>query len=194
MLVLIAANKKGSPRVALWLLAGVFVVFLLASMLFLTPPLRDSPFSNDARFVLTTKPQFGTAAGAPLKDRVFVWAMRIHQRFAKPKPGAFTFPPAATNRCSIHGTLNQCMDVTGVRYVIARDVAAGTVEFGHPNTLNGDQWVKAFTEALETGQPEWWDSKAGRFRKEKLILLTNSPATVLVLPQETAREFQRSRE
>jgi hypothetical protein len=83
------------------------------------------------------------------------------------------------------------MEVSGLRYVIAKDVAAGSVQFGHTNTLNGTQWVKAFTDALQTGQPEWWDSQARKFRKENLFLLTNSATTVLVLPKEMADEFQR---
>ncbi len=105
--------------------------------------------------MLATMPQFGVPANAPFKDRVFVWLMRVHQRYGKPRPAAHSFSPSATNRCSIHGLLNQCMEVSGVRFVIAQDVAAGSVQFGHTNTLNGAQWVKAFTDALQTEQPEW---------------------------------------
>ena len=106
---------------------------------------------------------------------------------------AYSFPASATNRCLVHGLLNQCMEITGVRYVMARDVAAGTVQFGHTNTLNGAQWVVAFTEALQIGQPEWWDSQTKRFRKENLVLLTNDARTVLVLPKGMVREFQGRR-
>jgi hypothetical protein len=76
---------------------------------------------------------------------------------------------------------------------MARDVAGGTVQFGQTNTLNGAQWVMAFTEALQIGQPEWWDSQTKRFRKENLVLLTNDARTVLVLRQEMVREFQGRR-
>jgi hypothetical protein len=83
------------------------------------------------------------------------------------------------------------MEVSGVRYLIAKDVAGGGIMFGTTNTLNGAQWVKAFTEALQTGQPEWWDSRTQTFRKENLVLLTNGPRMVMVLPREMLREFQR---
>ncbi len=82
------------------------------------------------------------------------------------------------------------MEVTGVRYVMPRDVAAGTVWFGPTNTLNGAQWVAAFTDALQTRQPEWWDSQARTFHRENLVLVTNDARTVLVLPKAMAREFQ----
>jgi hypothetical protein len=52
--------------------------------------------------------------------------------------------------------------------------------------------VNAFTEALQTGQPEWWDSQTRKFRKENLVLLTNGPRMVLVLPREMLWEFQHS--
>ena len=85
------------------------------------------------------------------------------------------------------------MEATGIRYVIAKDVAPGTVQFGHTNTLNGAQWAAAFTDALRTGQPEWWEPQTKGVRKENLVLLTNGARTVLVLPEEMAREFQRKR-
>jgi hypothetical protein len=85
------------------------------------------------------------------------------------------------------------MEVTGVRYVIAKDVAAGTIQFGHTNTLNGTQWVAAFTDALQNGQPEWWDSQAKRFHKENLVLITNDLRTVLVLPKAMVQEFRTRR-
>jgi len=104
----------------------------------------------------------------------------------------YSFPASPAKRwCSIHGLLSQCTEVTGVRYVIARDVAAGSVQFGPTSSLNGVQWAKAFTEALETGKPEWLDSVTKKFRKENLVLVTNGTRAVMVLPNEMAREFQR---
>jgi hypothetical protein len=81
------------------------------------------------------------------------------------------------------------MEVSGVRYLIAKDVAAATVQFGHTNVLNGKQWVAAFTDALQHSEPEWWDSKLNRFRHENLLLITNGPNTVLVIPPEMAHVF-----
>ena len=64
--------------------------------------------------------------------------------------------------------------------------------FGTTNALNGAQWVQAFTEALQTAQPEWWDSQRRKSRKENLVLVTNGPRMVLVLPREMLGEFQPS--
>ncbi len=122
-----------------------------------------------------------------------MWVFKFQQRYCQrhPQPLAFSFPACPVSRCSIHGLLNQCMEVSGVSYLIPKDVAAGTVQFGHTNVLNGGQWVAAFTEALTNGQPEWWDSRAKGFRKGNLILVTNGPRTVMVLSQEFVHEFQK---
>jgi hypothetical protein len=105
----------------------------------------------------------------------------------------YWFAASPTNRCSIHGLLNQCTEVTGVRYFIAKDVAAGNVQFGHTSALNTIQWVAAFTEALQNNQPEWWDSEAKRFCNENLVLITNDARTVLVLPKAMVQEFRTRR-
>lgn len=166
------------------------LVLFFAAVLLMSVSSQNSPFSEESRFVLTTRPRIDLPANLTLKDRAFVLWLQFQKRFGKPRPMAHSFPASATNRCSIHGLLNQCTEVTGVRYAIARDVAAGTVQFGHTNTLNGTQWVMAFAEALLTGQPEWWDFRTKRFRKENLVLLTNDARRVLVLPKEMVREFQ----
>ncbi len=186
-----ATDNQNYRRVARWVFGAGLLALLVAAAALMIRPTPTPSFAKDSRFVLTTLPQFGVPPNAPLKTRIFVWLMRVHQRFGKPRPAAHSFAPSAPSRCSIHGLLNQCMEVSGVRYVIAKDVAAGSVQFGHTNTLNGAQWVKAFTDALQTRQPEWWDSQARTFRKEDLVLLTNGATTVLVLPKEMAPEFQR---
>jgi hypothetical protein len=83
------------------------------------------------------------------------------------------------------------MTVTGVRYLIAENVAGGSVEFGHTNMLNGAQWAKAFTDALRTRSPQWWDPKDHGFRRDNLIFLTQNGQTVLVLPRELAAGYLR---
>ena len=167
------------------------LALLVGALLLVVQPIQRLPFASDPRFVATTRPSIGLASSPTLTQRVlFLW-LRIRQRFEKPRPLAYSFTASPTNRCSIHGLLNQCMEVTGVRYAIARDVAAGTIEFGHTNTLNGVQWVSAFTDALQHNQAEWWDSQAKGFHKESLVLLTNDARTVLVLPKTMVQEFQR---
>jgi hypothetical protein len=172
------------------LLGVVILILLLVAALLMTLPRRQSPLLVDPRFVVTTKPSFGVPPNAPFKDRAIVWWMQFQQKHGKPHPLSYSFGASPTNRCSIHGLLNQCMEVSGVRYLIAKDVAAGGVMFRTTNTLNGAQWVKAFTEALQTGQPEWWDSQTRKFRKENLVLLTNGPRMVLVLPRDMVGEFR----
>jgi hypothetical protein len=81
--------------------------------------------------------------------------------------------------------------VTGVRYVIAKEVAAGSFQFGHTNTLNGAQWVAAITQTLQHGNPQWWDSKTKKFHTENLVLITNDAHTVLVIPQSMVKEFAK---
>lgn len=133
----------------------------------------------------------GLPPNATLSQRAFIWWLQIRQRFEKPRPLARSFPASPTNRYSIHGLLNQCMEVNGVRYVILKEVAAGSVQFGHTNTMNGTQWVAAITEALQQGRPEWWDSQARQFRRENLVLVTNNARTVLVIPKTMLREIRR---
>jgi hypothetical protein len=175
-----------------WFLgAAIFALVVAAALLIL--PIRDSPFLHDSRFVVTTRPSIGLSPNATWTQRAFMWWQQIVQPFQKARPLAYSFPASQAERCSIHGLLNQCMELTGVRYVMAKDVAAGSIEFGHTNTLNGTQWVAAFTDALQHSQPEWWDSRAKRFQKENLVLITNDVRTVLVLPKAMAQEFRTRR-
>jgi len=155
----------------------------------MTPPPRQLPFLTDPRFIVTSKRKISVPANAPFKDRAMWWWIGLQQKWRKPQPLNWSFGATPTTLCSLQ-LLSQCTEVTGVRYVIARDVAAGGVVFGHTNVLNGAQFVAAFTEALQTGKPGWWDQKTGKYRKENLVLLTNDPRTVLVLPQEMVAEFR----
>ncbi|MBI3417846.1 MAG: hypothetical protein HY043_21345 [Verrucomicrobia bacterium] len=176
-----------------WLINGAILVLVIVVVFLLTAPSLDSSFSSDPRFVVTTRPQMGLPASASLKDRIFIWRLQLYQRFRKPNPLAWSFGASPTNQCSVHGLLNQCAEITGVRYVIAREVASGSVLFGCTNTLNGVQWVAAFTEALQTGKPGWWDTKNQIFHNENLVFVTNSPKTILVLPAAMAADFQRKK-
>jgi hypothetical protein len=179
-------RRRGIRR---WFLGPAIFAIAVATA-FLIRPSRNSPHLHDSRFVVTTRPTLGLPPGATLTQRAFTWWYENRHRFQKPRPLAYSFSASQTTRCSIHGLLNQCMEITGTRYVIAKDVAAGTIEFGHTNTLNGTQWVAAFTEALQNSQPEWWDPQAKRFHKENLALITNDARTVLVLPKAMAQEFR----
>lgn len=152
----------------------------------------DQDVLADPRFVVTSNslppylrmPLPGLSAAKRLE-------LETRWKLQTPRLQNHSFPPREPNRCSIHGFLFQCTEVTGVRFAIAREVAAGSVQFGHTNTLNGAQWVRRFTEALQTNQPEWWETSTRSLRKENLVLLTRDGRCVLVIPTNLASEFQQ---
>jgi hypothetical protein len=129
--------------------------------------LQESPFAQDSRFVVTKLPVTGVRH--------------------------YSFPPNPwRNVCSIHGFLEQCTEVSGMRYVIAKDVATGVVNFGgYTNTLTAGEFVQAFAQALQTNQPEFINFRTQKHYRENLVLLTNDPRTVLVLSKAMAQEFER---
>jgi len=140
---------------------------------------------------LTQDTSYAAPVNASVGARVaFAW-IRLCQTF-RGNSGTFTFSPSPTNLCSIQGLLNQCMAVTGQRYVMAPEVAAGTVAFGHTNALPGTQWVAQFEAALQTGQPAWWDKKQRKMINENLTLVRRpADKTVLVLRAGDAAEWRK---
>jgi RNA polymerase sigma factor (sigma-70 family) len=106
-------------------------------------------------------------------------------------PLNYTFPISPAQRCSISGLLNQCMEVSGWHYLIYKGVSAGSVKFGCSKAMNGEEWVMAFENALQTNTPEWWDAKLKRQRQENLVLIRYpKQKTVLVLPKDKAAKYQ----
>ncbi len=183
-----ASPHSKSSRRFRWILSGIILFIVTGTSLFLVS--RD-PFANDPRFVITksSESRRSLSEASSVSDLTIRCLMRIQETFSK-RAHPYTFGGGSTNFCSIHGLLNQCDEVTGRRYVIFKDVASGIVRFGHDQPLNGEQWVAAFTHALQTGKPGWNDSKSGKWREENLVVLTNDAKTVLVIPPEMAKEFQ----
>jgi RNA polymerase sigma factor (sigma-70 family) len=106
-------------------------------------------------------------------------------------PLNYSFPITPVQRCSVSGLLNQCMEVSGWRYLIDNGVSAGSVEFGCPRAYNGQEWVAAFENALQTNRPEWWAANKKGFRKENLVLIRfPKEKVVLVLPADKAAKYQ----
>jgi hypothetical protein len=107
----------------------------------------------------------------------------------------WTFPASTKTGCSIQGLLNQCAEVNGTRYLMPIGVAAGIVQFGNTNALDGPHWVAAFENALQSDRVQCWDSKTRITAPEHLVLL-RFPAqkVVVVLPASAALEFQRTNE
>ena len=101
-----------------------------------------------------------------------------------------SFPISPVQRCSIGGLLNQCMELSGRRYLIDKEVAAGSVKFGNSKVLNGEEWLTAFESALQTNTPEWWDAKRKSQRRENLVLIRYpEQKIVLVLPKDKAAKY-----
>jgi RNA polymerase sigma factor (sigma-70 family) len=99
-----------------------------------------------------------------------------------------SFPITPIRRCSISGLLDECMDASGWQYLIDKNVADGSVEFGNSKVMNGEEWVAAFENALQNGKPEWFDH--GKDRKENLVLIRYPERKiVLVVPKEEAAKY-----
>ncbi len=113
------------------------------------------------------------------------------QPLAYGQPLDWTFPVSSVQGRSISELLDDCMAVSGWRYLIDKDVTAGTVQFGSSNVMYGEEWVAAIESALQNGRPKWLDQKTGLWRQENLVLI-RYPAqkTVLVLPQDKATAYQ----
>ncbi|HZV36448.1 MAG TPA: hypothetical protein VFB72_17865 [Verrucomicrobiae bacterium] len=85
------------------------------------------------------------------------------------------------------------MDVSGTRYLMPAQIAAGIVQFGHSNALDGPQMIAAVESALQKSDTGWWDAKAKKWRAEPLQLL-RFPAqkTVVLLPKSEVADFLRT--
>jgi len=105
-------------------------------------------------------------------------------------PLNYTFPISPAESCSIHGILNECMEVSGWRYLIEKDIAGGSVKFGADKVMNGVEWVAAFESALQTKSPEWWDQKRKTMRSENLVLIRYpKQKTILVVTKDKAAKY-----
>jgi hypothetical protein len=183
-------RKGGVHRVLLsgrfWAIVGL----LLAGLAFLLRDYGDPPFSKDKNLVKTTRATGMTPPMTSLMDRAR-WKFYEFKRSNWPDPLSSMFPASGgPSPCSVHGLLNQCLEVGGTEYFIEKSVAAGSVNFGSTKVLNGAQWIAAFESALQNDRPEWWDAEKKGFRKENLVLLRYNKRTVLVLSPATAKEYQ----
>jgi hypothetical protein len=85
--------------------------------------------------------------------------------------------PRAERSCKIHGLLNDCSQVTGTRYLIAREARADSIDFGHATTLNGTQWVAAFEQVLH---------------QNGYKTVCESSGVVKVIPEKIMAEYQKA--
>jgi hypothetical protein len=144
------------------------------------------------RFYTTTYSKMQIPPNLPLRQRLFWTWMQYKQRFGKRNPAVYSFPASPVRLCSIHGLLNQCMEVSGTRYLIAVEVS-GAVEFGSTNTLTGSQWVAAFEHAIETSGPVFcYDYAKKQNFEDTLLLIREEPGVVKIVPRTRLAEYQKA--
>ncbi len=180
-----AATSLKRPKIK-WL--SVAILFLVLGAVFYWT-LFTSTFPRDSNLIRTSRSERGPVGGGVIQ-RLF-WKFHEIKTRLRPNPLAWSFNASPQpGSCSIHGLLNQCMEVSGTEYIIEKNVAAGNVMFGSTNVLNGQQWVQAFEHALQNGSPQWWDAEQQKFRNENLVLLRYDKRTVLVLSASAAEKYR----
>ena len=179
--------------------AALLFALLVATVVFVSArkpaPVPPLPFSTNS-FIATVPPMAGLFAlpkNPTLGERFRHFLFGLSTKFSKSSSGTWSFGPSPVRGCSIQGLLNQCNDVTGTRYLMPLGVAAGVVQFGNTNVLDGPHWVAAFETALQSDGVQCWDEQTHRTGPEHLVLL-RFPAqkVVVVLPVRAAAEFQRT--
>jgi hypothetical protein len=117
---------------------------------------------------------------------------QYRKHHGKRNPAAYSFPGSGVRLCGIQPLLNQCMEVSGTRYLIAVEIA-GAVEFGGTNALNGAQWVAAVEHAIETSGPVvCYDYAKKRNFQDTLLLIHERPGLVKVVPRSKLTEYQKA--
>jgi hypothetical protein len=61
--------------------------------------------------------------------------------------------------------------------------------FGSTNTINGPQWVAAFTNAVQIGEVAWWDPTKKDFRKENPVFIAIGRDAYLVIPRDRVEHY-----
>jgi hypothetical protein len=153
---------------------------------------QQKPWDGQPKFVETTYPTMGVPAGAGPLQRLWVAYANWRMRHGTKNPTNYTFGGSVPTLCSIHGLLNQCMEVTGARYLMAKEISAGSVTFGQSNALNGAQWVAAFELALQSNLPSWFDYASKQMRQENLILIREKRGVVKVIPPSRLPDYQKA--
>lgn len=182
-------------RLAVILVFGLVVLVVVwwhSQSLVDQPDASNKPWDGRPIFVATTYPTMGAPAGAGPIQRLWVSYYNWRMRHGSKNPTNYSFGVSAPSPCSIHGLLNQCMEMTGTRYLMAKEVSAGSVTFGHSNVLNGAQWTTAFELALQTNRPGWFDYTTKQMRQENLLLLREKGGVVKVIPPSRLADYQKA--
>jgi len=189
--------SKKRPVVRVWFLAIVLCWAALFAWLAWPAGPENNPYDlsradGKSRFYSTSYPKTQRPARLTLRQWLAWEWMQYQQRHRKRNPSACSFPAMPVELCSIHGLLNQCMEVSGTQYMIAVEIA-GAVEFGSTNSLNGAQWVAAFEHAVETSGPVvCYDYAKKRNFQDTLLLIRETPGVVKVLPRSKLAEYRKA--
>ena len=155
------------------------------------------PDDNRPAFIATAKPTIDTGplSNLPLQKKIYVIYLKLKYRIAppKPNPAGYSFSPRADRPCKIHGLLNQCSQMTGTRYLIAREARGDSIDFGHAKTLNGTQWVAAFEEALQRNGYDVVREKSGAVKIIPHNIVTEYEEAGLVRRGEKAEFVKKNR-
>jgi hypothetical protein len=156
-------------------------------------PLELSTADEKLRFVATKYPKMQMLPDLSLRQRLMWQCQQLVRHDRTPNPAAQSFPPVPVQLWGIRALLNNCMQVTGTRYLIGLDIAGGAVEFGSTNTLNGAQWVAAAEHAIEKSDSVMcWDYAAKRSFQDSPLLIREGPGIIKVAPRSRLAEYQRA--
>ena len=111
------------------------------------------------RFVETVLPKTSIPKNSTIRQRICITSADLWSRYGWKLAAKRSFSATPSQVCNIRDSLTECMKLTGTRYLIAHEVEF--VSFGHTNVLNGEEWVKAFEEALQNNRPHCWRWVAG---------------------------------
>jgi len=195
------AGKGGSPKkrpaLRLWVLATALGVAAVYGWLLWPSDPEISPHDlsradGRSRFYATSYSKLEMPRKLPLPERLlWTWTQYL-RRHAKRNPAAYTFPASPVRLCSIHGLLNQCMEITGTQYLIAVEIA-GAVEFGSTNSLNGAQWAAAFEHAIEASDSlVCYDYAKKRNFQDTLLVIRERPGVAKIVPRTKLAEYQKA--
>lgn len=139
------------------------------------------PDDNRPAFIATSKPTIdvGPLSNLTLRKKIYGIYLELKYRIAppKPNPAGHSFSPRADRSCKIHALLDQCSQMTGTRYLFAREARADSIDFGHAKTLNGTQWVAAFEQALQ---------------RDGYDIVRERSGVVKIIPQKIMAEYQKA--
>jgi hypothetical protein len=193
--------SKPQPALRPFVLVIALILAAYIGWLFWPSNPEDNAFDlsradGRSRFYTTTYPRMGMSPTLSLSQRLLctlvqTW-MQYQRRHGKRNPSAYSFPASPVQLCSIHGLLNQCMEVSGTHYLIAVEVA-GAVEFGSTNTLNGAQWVAACEHAIEASDPVvCYDFAEKTSFQDTLLLIREQPGVIKIVPRTKLADYHKA--